>query len=170
MNDKKLDELNKGIKVLIFFVIILIVLVSCFFAVFMLSNDKETTKTNNKETTTTKTIASYKDYKVLELGEVFYETFYWPSCGEGGNDKRKEILKQINDVGITISLDNIIRYAVTTAEYSDLYSGMSVTDKSDSMVKESFSNYNTQETKVIIYPKEPYGVKDYTIELNIVNK
>ncbi len=159
MNDEKIDELNKGIKILIFFVIILIVLVSSFFAVFMLSKDKETTKTDNKETTaattiTTTTTTTAKDHKLFTLGTEFYEGFYWNDCGKNGDNYRKEYLDKFKDIGIKVNIDNLIRYNSDDQEALEYY----------------FSDYDTVETRVIFYPKKPYGVKDYTIKLEIVKK
>ena len=169
INDNKIESLNKNLKLLIFFVIILIVLVSCFFVAFIVfNNKKDLLEVNNQETTT-----AIKDSKLYELGVDFYENFYYKDCGQGDDNKRINFLKQYKDKGIKVSLDNILRYYVTTNKYmnsinSDL--NLSVYDRVNKIVSESFSNYDLDNTKVVIYPKEPYGEKDYTIEVEIKNK
>ena len=70
-------------------------------------------------------------------------------------DAKAEFLAKFKDIGIKVNLDNLIRHN---------------TEESDELKKE-FVNSKTNEacdtnnTKVVIYPKDPYGEKDYKIEV-----
>jgi hypothetical protein len=87
---------------------------------------------------------------IRNLGKEFYEVFYWDDCGKYGNEGRKEFLEQFKTVGITVSLENLIRWGNTSGFSDDL-----------------FDQYDLVESEIIVYPKEPYGRKDYTISLDI---
>jgi hypothetical protein len=110
--------------------------------------------------------------KVNDLGVTFYEDFYYKSSGNGDNDKRTEFLSKYQSMGIKVSLENLIRYYVTTDKYKELDIAnvdASVTDRVEALKKAWFEdkNYNCDgdNTKVIIYPKDPFGEKDYKTEL-----
>ena len=123
------------------------------------------------------TLKAYPETKLKELGIVFYEDFYFKSAGNGDTEKRKEFLAKYDQIGIKVSLDNLVRYYVTTDSYKELENAKNdatVTERVEALEKEWFQdkkyNYDKDDTKVIIYPKEPYGEKDYTIEVEIKNK
>lgn len=91
-----------------------------------------------------------------ELGSKYYEEFYYVLAGK--DDKsRKEFISKYNETGITTTLDNISK---------------SVNDIEDKISE--FKNSKTEETcdkeKTIvkIIPKEPYGVKDYELEVALI--
>ena len=147
MNDKKLDELNKGIKVLIFFVIVLIVLLSCFFAFYIISNDKETTDVDNQEITTN------INSKLRELGSQFYKTYYYNAIGSTDEERANNVKKYVN-IGVKVDLENLIRF----------------NSNDQDGLRQYFSNYDEKNTKVIIYPKAPYGVKDFIIKIELEKK
>ena len=92
--------------------------------------------------------------KLEQLGTDFYENFYYKQIGET-KDARAEFLAKFKDIGIKVNLDNLIRHN---------------TEESDELKKE-FVNSKTNEacdtnnTKVVIYPKDPYNEKDYKIEV-----
>ena len=109
---------------------------------------------------------------VNNLAKVFYEEFYYDATGSGDAIKREETLAKYKDTGIKISIDNLVRYYVTTDEYKGLEASLaegSVTDKSKDYIDKNFktkkSECNRDETKAIIRPSEPYGKSDYTIEV-----
>ena len=91
--------------------------------------------------------------KLKELGVNFYENFYYDQLGES-QEEREETLKKFSDKGIKIDLDNLIRLNSDNSE--DL--------KSLFVNKKTGSSCDAKSTKVIIYPKENYGKKDYKIE------
>ncbi len=110
--------------------------------------------------------------KLNDLGVTFYEDFYFKSAGNGDEEKRKEFLGRFSDIGIKVSLENLLRYYVTTDKYKELDIAnvdASVTDRVEALKKAWFEdkNYNCDgdNTKVIIYPKDPFGEKDYKTEL-----
>ena len=109
---------------------------------------------------------------VNNLAKVFYEEFYYKASGSGDEDKRVENLTKYQDTGIKISIDNLVRYYVTTDEYKGLEASLaegSVTEKTNDYIVKNFKTKkfecNKDETKAIIRPKSPYGQKDYTIEV-----
>lgn len=93
-----------------------------------------------------------------ELGKGFYEDFYYKQVAND-DEARTEFLKKYKDLGIKVSLDTLSRYKK---------------EEESSKVLEPFVNSKTKEecdktsTMVIIYPKEPYGQTDYTIDTNLV--
>ena len=88
---------------------------------------------------------------LASLGKDFYENFYYDLVVR---DNGIQTITKFKTIGIKISLDNIIRYKEENADLA-----------------EKFVNPDTKEacdktnTKAIIYPKEPYGKTDYTIEV-----
>ena len=100
--------------------------------------------------TSNKNIINEETERIRKLGIEFYEGFYWDDCGKYGNEGRKEFLELFKKVGITVSLENLIRWG-DTSNYPDDWS----------------SQYDYDDTKIIVYPKEPYGKKDYTISIEI---
>jgi hypothetical protein len=93
--------------------------------------------------------------RLEELGRNFYEDFYYNQVGKD-DEARKEFVKGYSQNGIKINLDNLAR---------------SNTTKQESILNE-FKNAsgeacNSSNTKVAIYPKEPYGVKDYEIKVTL---
>lgn len=126
--------------------------------------------------------------KVNDLGVTFYEDFYYKSSGNGDNDKRTEFLSKYQSMGIKVSLENLIRYYVTTDKYKEAFTTIvvkdgegtkekevkdaSITERVESLENEWFKTgkgendkCDVDNTKVIIYPQEPYGEKDYKLEV-----
>ena len=107
---------------------------------------------NKSEDESLKLSSSLKD-----LGIDFYENFYYKQIGKTDNE-RKEFLEKYKDIGIKVSLDNLSRYKK---------------DDMDDILKQ-FVNDKTKEecdrnsSMVIIYPKDPYGQKDYTVDAILV--
>lgn len=94
-----------------------------------------------------------KDLK--EIAAVFYEDFYYAQVA-GNNDQKtvSDFLGKYTTTGVKINLENLGRYE--SGKYKD-------------KIKE-FKNAKTNKdcdlnnTMAVIYPKEPYGKTNYTIE------
>lgn len=92
--------------------------------------------------------------KLEELGIDFYENFYYNQISKDDKE-RAEFLKKYTDIGIKINLDNLSRFKV---------------EETEKIVKE-FVNKETNEecdkinSMVVIYPKEPYEKKSYSIDV-----
>jgi len=92
-----------------------------------------------------------------DLGIDFYENFYYNQIGKDDKE-RKEFLEKYKDIGIKVNLDSLSRYKK---------------DETDEILKK-FVNSETEEecdkdsSMVVIYPKDPYGKKDYSIDANLV--
>lgn len=135
-------KINKKVVIMIISIIILVIFASIilFFTL------------NKSEDESLKLSSSLKD-----LGIDFYENFYYKQIGKTDNE-RKEFLEKYKDIGIKVSLDNLSRYKK---------------DDMDDILKQ-FVNDKTKEecdrnsSMVIIYPKDPYGQKDYTVDAILV--
>ena len=95
--------------------------------------------------------------ELKQLGESFYEDFYYNQVGKTEEEKRA-FLEKYTDIGIKVSLDNLAR---------------SKKDESAEILKKfvnSETNVECDKTNsmVTIYPKVPYGKKDYRIDANLV--
>lgn len=93
---------------------------------------------------------------LTEMGRDFYENFYYDQIG-GSADERTSLLSRFTTVGIKIDLDNLGRY--NNGEYKD-----KISEFTNKKTKEKCSKTNT---KVIVYPKSPYGKTDYKIETEL---
>ena len=68
--------------------------------------------------------------------------------------ERKVFLEKYKDIGIKVSLDNMLRSKKTET-----------TDENNSFInKETNEECNKNTSMVVIYPKEPYGKTDYSID------
>ena len=89
-----------------------------------------------------------------DMGRDFYENFYYEQVGKSA-EERTNLLSKFTTVGIKIDLENLSRYD---------------NSKFAKDIKENFVNSKSKEkcnrtnTKVVIYPKSPYGKTDYTVE------
>ncbi len=152
ISNKKCDDIKSSLKDNIAVIILVIILSATMIGVLYwgiqpinLSNQE----VDNDVSTTKGKINDETDI-IRNLGKEFYEVFYWDDCGKYGNEGRKEFLEQFKTVGITVSLENLIRWGNTSGFSDDL-----------------FDQYDLVESEIIVYPKEPYGRKDYTISLDI---
>ncbi len=92
-----------------------------------------------------------------ELGKDFYENFYYPQVGSD-DSSRATFLEKFSTIGIKVNLDNLSRY-----------NGKDVESKIAEFKNEkSGEDCDKENTKVTIYPKDPYGKEDYTIEVTLV--
>lgn len=91
------------------------------------------------------------------MGEEFYTEFYY---AEVTRDKTtteiSEFLSKFQDVGIKVSLDNLSRYEEGKNE-----------KEIEKFKNEKGTKCNTTSTRAIIYPKSPYGKKDYTVSVEL---
>jgi hypothetical protein len=110
--------------------------------------------------------------KLNMLGVTFYEDFYWKSAGNGDEAKRKEFLAKYEQLGIKVSLENLIRYYVTTDKYKELdidKIDATIADRVADLEKEWFEEgkykCDGDNTKVVIYPQDPFDEGNYKLEL-----
>ena len=92
--------------------------------------------------------------KLEELGVDFYENFYYNQISKDDKE-RKEFLEKYKDIGIKINLDNLSRFKVEETEKI-------IKDFVNDKTKEKCDKVNSV---VVIYPKEPYKKKSYTIDV-----
>ena len=89
-----------------------------------------------------------------EMGVQFYEDFYYNQIGKNETE-RKVFLEKYKDIGIKVSLDNMLRSKKTET-----------TDENNPFInKETNEECNKNTSMVVIYPKEPYGKTDYSIDV-----
>lgn len=93
--------------------------------------------------------------RLEELGKDFYENFYYKQAGND-EEAKKNFLSNYSKLGIKINLDNLVRYK--TGESQKIL---------DEFKNANGDACNSSNTKVAIYPKEPYGQKNYTIEVTL---
>lgn len=93
--------------------------------------------------------------RMEELGQDFYENFYYKQLGT--TDDREDFLKKYETLGIKVNLDNLARYNK---------------DDTEEILKE-FVNKKTDKqcdklnSKVVIYPQDPYKQTSYKIEVKL---
>lgn len=135
-------KINKKVVIMIISIIILVIFASIILFFTLNKSEDESLKLSSS---------------LKNLGIDFYENFYYKQIGKTDNE-RKEFLEKYKDIGIKVSLDNLSRYKK---------------DDMDDILKQ-FINDKTKEecnrnsSMVIIYPKDPYGQKDYTIDAILV--
>ena len=104
---------------------------------------------NDKETTLEERLSGFLE----EMGKDFYENYYYDAVGSS-DESRKNFLQKYSEIGIKVNLDNLSRY-----------NGESVEERIESFKNnESGEDCNRENTKVIIYPQDPYGKTDYRLE------
>ncbi len=95
-----------------------------------------------------------------ELGKVYYEEVYYSSFNK--EDERSEFLAKYTTLGIKTDLSNLVR---AVASKNDLPSSEEILAKF--VNKKTGKECNRTNTKVFFYPTEPYGVKDYKIDVKV---
>lgn len=152
ISNKKCDDIKSSLKDNIAVIILVIILSATMIGVLYWGT--QSINLSNQEVdhdvSTTKGNINDETAIIRNLGKEFYEVFYWDDCGKYGNEGRKEFLEQFKIVGITVSLENLIRWGNTSGFSDDL-----------------FNQYDLEESRIIVYPKEPYGRKDYTISVDL---
>lgn len=99
-----------------------------------------------------KTGKSKLEAELKEMGKGFYENFYYDLVvGSNGIDN----ISKFESIGIKVDLDNLSRQ----------------NQENKKKIEEDFKNNdkecNKENTKVTIYPKNPYGKTDYTMEVQL---
>lgn len=96
----------------------------------------------------------YLTNELTEMGEKFYTTFYYDQISTGKNYAEvKTYLAKYKDIGIKVSLTDLSQYNSTEND-----------EKIEKFKNENGEQCNWENTKVIIYPKDPYTKTDYTTE------
>ena len=131
-------KLNKKVLFAIVGILVIIVLVVVIFAFGNKSNEKDLEDSLNK------------------MGSSFYENFYYEQIGSSSDD-RTSLLSKFTTIGIKIDLENLGRY--NDGEFKN-----DIKQFKNSLTGETC---NKSKTKVIIYPKSPYGKTDYKIETEL---
>ena len=89
------------------------------------------------------------------IGRHFYEDFYYTQIGSDESE-RTSFLSKYSAIGIKVDLENLAR----TLDNKDEELAKFVNSKTKEQC-------NTTNSKVTIYPKDPYGQKDYEIQVVI---
>jgi len=91
-----------------------------------------------------------------DMGIEFYENLYYQQIGKT-DDARKDFLSNFSDIGVKINLDSLSRYnAESNKEKIEAFKNPKTNE-----------SCNKENSKVIIYPQEPYGQKDYRVEIQL---
>lgn len=99
--------------------------------------------------------------RMKELAVDFYENFYYDSPSTEAKEKA-EFVKKYEKTGIKIDLSNLSRYAGSKkGAKKELATSILSEFKNSKTDKECDAN----QTKAIIYPQDPYGKKDYKLEI-----
>ena len=102
---------------------------------------------NNPKVKTTK--------KVKQMGEAFYTEYYYKELSKNKTKKElSNILSKFDEKGIRISIHNLSVFN------SGIYKEAIEAFKND-------SKCDGKKTKVIIYPKKPYGKNDFKVDAEL---
>lgn len=108
--------------------------------------------TNNKMT------QAKIESQVVKFGGDFYENFYYKNItADNSDEKNKAFLERFKDTGLKVNLDNLGRYH----------------EGKNADVIRTFINPDTKlacdinNTRAVIYPKAPYGIKDYDVKAEV---
>lgn len=89
---------------------------------------------------------------IKSFAELYYEEGYYPQITSTFGENYSDKLKEYETEGIKLTLLDIISTFGDVDEYKFYTEG----------------NYcDFEETYAIVYPKSPYGIKDYTIDIEI---
>lgn len=90
--------------------------------------------------------------ELKEMGKGFYEDFYYDLVV---NSNGVDSIKKFENTGIKVDLDNLSRQNDANKE------------KVKDFVNDKNEECNKANTKVIIYPKDPYGKTNYQLEVQL---
>ena len=116
----------KNKKILIIIVIVLL-LIGLILGIHSLKNKSEDNKAKEK---------------ITAIAKNFYEETYYLTSN-------KDILKTFNEIGIKISLEELIEFEEETNDYYE---------------------YDTSKSFITIYPQKPYEKEDYIIKISLKRK
>jgi hypothetical protein len=132
-------KLNKKVVLVAVIILIIIVAAVLLFTVFG-------KKSNEKDL----------EASLTDMGKNFYENFYYEQIGSSA-DERTSLLSKFTTIGIKIDLENLGRY--NDGEFKD-----EISNFKNSLTGKACDQTNT---KVVIYPKSPYGKTDYKVEAEL---
>lgn len=89
-----------------------------------------------------------------DMGIDFYENFYYEKVGET-KEERINSLKRYESTGVKVSLDNLSKYnSYINGELLKQF-----------INKKTSNSCDRNASQVIIYPKDPFGKKNYKISI-----
>lgn len=133
--------MKKMRKRTIFIIVAVIIIALAVGAYFIFSNRSNESKLESSLT---------------DMGRDFYENFYYKQVGKS-SEERTDLLSKFTTIGIKIDLENLGRY--DNGKYSK--------DIKEFVNNKTNKKCNKTNTKVVIYPKSPYGKTDYTVEAQL---
>lgn len=96
--------------------------------------------------------------KLKDIGTEFYEDFYYDQIVSGKTEEEVvEFLSRFSEIGIKVNLDNLSRFS--EGKYSDL--------SNEFTNKKSKVACDINNTRALIFPKEPYGKKDHEVNAEL---
>lgn len=122
-------------------IISIIVLIALCALIFFCVTKKDNTKIESN------------DDIIERIGRDFYENYYIKRLGEL-TDEKIEKLKRYQNIGIKITIQQLGEF--NNYQYKDEIEQILNDEKCKS-----------EEGKIVFYPYEPYGEKDYKIEINL---
>ncbi len=87
------------------------------------------------------------------VGRKFYEEFYYTQIGEN-DEERAQFLSKYSAIGIKVDLENLAR----TLDNKDEELAKFINKKTN-------QSCNLTNSKVVIYPQDPYGKTNYKIDI-----
>lgn len=142
--EKTLTKNQKGKKI-IQICLIAVLLIVVFVVVFILTGGYKVS------------LEDKLSKSLTNMGKEFYTDFYYKEISANKTSAEiSDFLSKYKDVGIKINLDNLSRYNEEDNE-----------NKIKEFKNEDGKECNKTNTKAIIYPKSPYGEKDFTIEVEL---
>ena len=89
------------------------------------------------------------------MGETIYKDYYYEITKVDKTDEQlKDFLHKFDTIGLQFNLVELSKYSEENKEKIDMFISTN-------------SNCSKEETKVLIYPKAPYGKTDFTSEIMI---
>lgn len=92
-----------------------------------------------------------------ELGRAFYEELYYPNTKNGDEEERAKFLAGFEQIGLKFNIDNLARYEYKSEDLQEKLNSFT-NDKTN-------EECDKKESKLIVYPTSPYGIKDYRVEV-----
>lgn len=146
VNEEKVEKVKKADKKSVNGLAIIIILIVVFAVVYALI--KVFGGGASLESSLTKSLKT--------MGEDFYTEYYYPEISKDKSSAEvTAILEKFKDIGIKIDLDNLSRY------------NDGANEEEIAKFKYNGKACNNKTTRAIIYPKSPYGKKDYKVEVEL---
>ena len=139
--------MNKKNTIIITSIVVLIVII---IGIIFINNNL-----NNKDNKQINVITK----KLKKIGELYYTNYYY----QNAEDFIKS--KAFDENGITISITNLEAYnnATTDTEFKKYFNDEFIKIVND-------NNCNSDKSVVTIFPKDPYSVKNYNVEVSLICK